>query len=151
QEPQGGERAGGFVAVDAGRNVNAKVSGFEFRVSSLPPASESEQFQIVRLEENLGIPAVLAGGEFDVAQDLLDVDGIPEIPANIFAEALHGKIFIQKTKSSKFQVPKPQTKRKLLKGTERVDPNPETIPKSENRRHLGIRFWPAPRNWLEEA
>jgi hypothetical protein len=26
---------------------------------------------------------------------LLDVDGIAEILANIFAEALHGKIFIQ--------------------------------------------------------
>ena len=33
--------------------------------------------------------------DFDVAQDLLDVNGIAEIPANIFAEALHGKIFIQ--------------------------------------------------------
>ena len=37
----------------------------------------------------------MPGGEFEVAQDLLDVDGIAEILADIFAEALHGKIFIQ--------------------------------------------------------
>ena len=41
---------------------------------------------------------MLAGGEFDVAQDLPDVDRITEIAANIFAEALHGKIFIQMTR-----------------------------------------------------
>jgi len=38
---------------------------------------------------------MLARGEFDVAQDLAYVDGITEVTANIFAEALHGKIFIQ--------------------------------------------------------
>ena len=38
---------------------------------------------------------MLTGRKFDVAQDLLDVDGVAEIATDIFAEALHGKIFIQ--------------------------------------------------------
>jgi len=58
-------------------------------------AGQAEQFQILPLKKDLGLPTVLFRRDFEVAQDLLDVDGIAEIPANIFAEALHGKIFIQ--------------------------------------------------------
>ena len=48
---------------------------------------------------------MLLRGDFDIAERLLDVDGIAEIPANIFAEALHGKIFIQmRERATRFMI-----------------------------------------------
>jgi len=96
KQPQGRERAGGFVAVDAGGEVKARGLGREARGAMKSQPGETGLFV-----ENLLRPSKFPGGGFDVAQHGADVDRLAVIAAVVFAELLHAENFTQSRPDAK--------------------------------------------------
>ena len=77
-----GERAGGFVAVDAGGEIDAAagVGGF---------AGEGGESEGLGLEKSMRLPAAALRGGFHVGEDAMDIDAFAGIFAHISPQTLH--------------------------------------------------------------
>jgi hypothetical protein len=89
EQSQRGKRSGGFIAVDAGGEVNARNVIRETRRWT----PQRDQFEFFGFEKGLGTPAVLAGGDFHIAENGANVDCFSVIATVVFAEPLHEVFF----------------------------------------------------------
>lgn len=102
------KRPGGFVPVDAGRNIDAsgRLGGGTRRTREM----QGEQFLAADPVEEIRSPAALQRGRFDVAQHGVDVNRLAVVAAVVFTELLHAGNFTQKCEDAKnFQTRTAQT------------------------------------------